>query len=97
VILEGCKIISHEEDRSFEVAHPQLRRVHYPIQHPDEMTHEIPSKLRLRSDNLLEMQEWIKVIEQAMNSTTHYPIMLPRYQNFATLNKFTFKKISTPK
>ena len=78
MILEGCKITSHEEDRSFEVIDPNNRRVHYAVQHPDEEMQEIPSKLRLRSDNLLEMQEWIKVIEQAMSSTAHYPIMLPR-------------------
>src|SRR5689334_15004869 len=81
-----------ESDKSIEIAHPAKKRVHYIINSPDSVDskREFPSEydaIRLRTDNLMETQEWMKVIEQAALSYPHHPIILPRYTSLNSISE----------
>ncbi len=81
-----------EGEKSFEISHPSHKRIHYLINPPDanDTKKDFPSDtdiLRLRTDNTVESQEWMKVIEQASLSYPHHRIILPKYNSLDTISE----------
>lgn len=79
-----------ETEKSFEIIHPSGKRIHYIINHPDEIKRENPPELdivRLRTDNLSETQEWAKVMEQVVGCPSHYLLMLPRHPSLEAVSE----------
>jgi hypothetical protein len=81
-----------EAEKSIDIFHPLKKRMHYIINPPDstDSKRDFPAELdtiRLRTDSLMETQEWMKVLEEAAASYPHQRIILPRYTSLDSISE----------